>query len=242
MPSRGGRWTWARRRRSAGSWWSAISATSGTTDSRSMSRWTARPGPASPTGATTSEPATKDGYPCTFAPRPVRFIRVTMTHNSANTGRHLVEVLAFESRNGSTRCPFGRRSARDATGRLGGWGVTRPGGMRRKDAEAAAEQLAGLVERSSLFSHFPLLNWLPCPEKEIPIILPGQLPAAADPIGSWDRQQLRVGAPRAAASRSTATSLCRGRCGARHHDRGQHVCRCESAAGRRRDLDAHAYL
>jgi hypothetical protein len=42
------------------------------------------------------EPSTKDGYACSFAPRPVRFIRVTMTHNSANTGRHLVEVLAFE--------------------------------------------------------------------------------------------------------------------------------------------------
>ncbi|MBI5385247.1 MAG: discoidin domain-containing protein [Verrucomicrobia bacterium] len=42
------------------------------------------------------EPATKDGYPCVFEPRPVRFIRVTLTHNSANTGRHLVEVMAFE--------------------------------------------------------------------------------------------------------------------------------------------------
>ena len=31
-----------------------------------------------------------------FAPRPVRYLRVTQTHNSANTGRHLVEVMAFE--------------------------------------------------------------------------------------------------------------------------------------------------
>jgi hypothetical protein len=27
----------------------------------------------------------------------VRFLRVTMTSNSANTGRHLVEVMAFET-------------------------------------------------------------------------------------------------------------------------------------------------
>jgi hypothetical protein len=43
------------------------------------------------------EPSTQSGYPCTFAPRQARFIRVTMTGNSANTGRHLVEVLAFET-------------------------------------------------------------------------------------------------------------------------------------------------
>ncbi|MCL4191985.1 MAG: discoidin domain-containing protein, partial [Thermoguttaceae bacterium] len=42
------------------------------------------------------EPSTPDGIPCTFTPRPARYIRVTLTHNSANTGRHLVEVLAFE--------------------------------------------------------------------------------------------------------------------------------------------------
>lgn len=40
--------------------------------------------------------ATRDGYTCRFEPRPVRYIRVTQTHNSANTGRHLVEVMAFE--------------------------------------------------------------------------------------------------------------------------------------------------
>lgn len=42
------------------------------------------------------EPSTEDGYTCTFPPRPVRYIRVTQTYNSANTGRHLVEVMAFE--------------------------------------------------------------------------------------------------------------------------------------------------
>ncbi len=41
------------------------------------------------------EPATKDGYVCAFAPRPVRCLRVTQTANSANTGRHLVEVMVF---------------------------------------------------------------------------------------------------------------------------------------------------
>ncbi|HTQ09827.1 MAG TPA: discoidin domain-containing protein, partial [Fimbriimonadaceae bacterium] len=39
--------------------------------------------------------ATVKGYPCEFKPRKARFIRVTMTSNSANTGRHLIEVLAF---------------------------------------------------------------------------------------------------------------------------------------------------
>jgi hypothetical protein len=42
------------------------------------------------------EPATADGYTCTFPPRPARFLRVTQTHNSANSGRHLVEVMAYE--------------------------------------------------------------------------------------------------------------------------------------------------
>jgi hypothetical protein len=42
------------------------------------------------------EPSTEDGYTCTFPPRAVRYIRVTQTHNSANTGRHLVEVIASE--------------------------------------------------------------------------------------------------------------------------------------------------
>jgi alpha-N-acetylglucosaminidase len=40
--------------------------------------------------------STAQGYTCTFEPREVRYIRVTQTHNSANTGRHLVEVLAYE--------------------------------------------------------------------------------------------------------------------------------------------------
>lgn len=40
-------------------------------------------------------PATSSGYTCSFKPRQVRFIRVTFTHNSANTGRHLVEVMAY---------------------------------------------------------------------------------------------------------------------------------------------------
>jgi len=42
------------------------------------------------------EPATAKGYTCKFPAREVRYIRVTQTHNSANTGRHLVEVMAFE--------------------------------------------------------------------------------------------------------------------------------------------------
>ena len=42
------------------------------------------------------EASTRAGYTCAFLPRPVRYIRVTQTHNSANTGRHLVEVAAFE--------------------------------------------------------------------------------------------------------------------------------------------------
>ena len=41
-------------------------------------------------------PATKYGYTCTFEKREIRYLRVTMTGNSANTGRHLVEVMAFE--------------------------------------------------------------------------------------------------------------------------------------------------
>jgi alpha-N-acetylglucosaminidase len=42
------------------------------------------------------QPSTRQGVTCRFAPRPVRHLRVTVTHNSANTGRHLVEVMAFE--------------------------------------------------------------------------------------------------------------------------------------------------
>jgi len=42
------------------------------------------------------ELSTQTGYTCVFKPRKVRFIRVKMTGNSANTGRHLVEVMAYE--------------------------------------------------------------------------------------------------------------------------------------------------
>jgi alpha-N-acetylglucosaminidase len=42
------------------------------------------------------EPATRQGYTCTFTPRSIRYLRVTQTRNSANTGRHWVEVMAFE--------------------------------------------------------------------------------------------------------------------------------------------------
>jgi alpha-N-acetylglucosaminidase len=42
------------------------------------------------------EPATAEGYTCVFPARTVRYLRVTQTLNSANTGRHLVEVMAFE--------------------------------------------------------------------------------------------------------------------------------------------------
>jgi hypothetical protein len=44
---------------------------------------------------TNQEPATARGYTCRFEPRRVRYLRVTQTYNSANTGRHLVEVMAF---------------------------------------------------------------------------------------------------------------------------------------------------
>jgi hypothetical protein len=42
------------------------------------------------------QPSSRQGYTCLFTPRQVRFLRVRQTHNSANTGRHLVEVMAFE--------------------------------------------------------------------------------------------------------------------------------------------------
>ena len=41
------------------------------------------------------EPSTAKGYTCRFDPHAVRYLRVTQTANSANTGRHLVEVMAF---------------------------------------------------------------------------------------------------------------------------------------------------
>ncbi len=40
--------------------------------------------------------STAKGYTCRFDPRRVRYIRVTQTANSANTGRHLVEVMAHK--------------------------------------------------------------------------------------------------------------------------------------------------
>lgn len=43
-----------------------------------------------------SGPSTRHGYTCRFAARDARYLRVTQTRNSANTGRHLVEVMAFE--------------------------------------------------------------------------------------------------------------------------------------------------
>jgi len=43
------------------------------------------------------ELSTGQGYTCRFDPRPTRYLRVTQTINSANTGRHLVEVMAFEN-------------------------------------------------------------------------------------------------------------------------------------------------
>jgi hypothetical protein len=43
-----------------------------------------------------TELSTAKGYTCRFDPRPVRYVRVTQTANSANTGRHLVEVMAYE--------------------------------------------------------------------------------------------------------------------------------------------------
>ncbi|NLX57054.1 MAG: alpha-N-acetylglucosaminidase [Planctomycetaceae bacterium] len=41
-------------------------------------------------------PSTRAGYECRFEPHAARFVRVTMPHNSANTGRHLVEVMVYE--------------------------------------------------------------------------------------------------------------------------------------------------
>ena len=41
-------------------------------------------------------PSTSAGYTCRFPPVPIRYLRVTMTGNSANSGRHLVEVMAYD--------------------------------------------------------------------------------------------------------------------------------------------------
>ena len=40
--------------------------------------------------------STAQGYTCKSEPRKTRYIKVTQTSSSANTGRHLVEVMAFE--------------------------------------------------------------------------------------------------------------------------------------------------
>ncbi len=40
--------------------------------------------------------STASGHTCVFKQRKVRFIRVMQTSNSVNTGRHLVEVMAYE--------------------------------------------------------------------------------------------------------------------------------------------------
>lgn len=42
-----------------------------------------------------TELATREGYVCDIAPTAVRYLRVTETANSANSGRHLVEVMAY---------------------------------------------------------------------------------------------------------------------------------------------------
>jgi hypothetical protein len=42
------------------------------------------------------EPATMAGCPCVFPARPARYLRVTQNLNSANTGRHLPEVMTFD--------------------------------------------------------------------------------------------------------------------------------------------------
>ena len=41
------------------------------------------------------ERSTASGYTVSFAPQSIRYLRITQTHNSANTGRHIVEVMAF---------------------------------------------------------------------------------------------------------------------------------------------------
>jgi hypothetical protein len=40
--------------------------------------------------------STSAGYTCRFVCREIRYLRIRQTQNSANTGRHLVEVMAFE--------------------------------------------------------------------------------------------------------------------------------------------------
>lgn len=42
-----------------------------------------------------AEPSSEEGIECRFPAREVRYLRVRQTRNSANTGRHLVEVMAY---------------------------------------------------------------------------------------------------------------------------------------------------
>lgn len=49
------------------------------------------------------QPSTSQGIDCQFEPREVRYIRVNQTYNSANPGRHLVEVMAFPKATPVTR-------------------------------------------------------------------------------------------------------------------------------------------
>ncbi|MEX0774419.1 MAG: chitobiase/beta-hexosaminidase C-terminal domain-containing protein [Phycisphaeraceae bacterium] len=46
-------------------------------------------------------PATNLGYRHTFAPTPARYLRLTMLHNSANPGLHVVELRAFAPKEAS---------------------------------------------------------------------------------------------------------------------------------------------
>ena len=39
--------------------------------------------------------STRAGYTCLFTARETRYLRIRQTFNSAKTGRHLVEVMAF---------------------------------------------------------------------------------------------------------------------------------------------------
>ena len=41
------------------------------------------------------KPSTIEGHECKFTPQKIRYLRVTQTSNTANSGRHLIEVAAF---------------------------------------------------------------------------------------------------------------------------------------------------
>jgi hypothetical protein len=45
--------------------------------------------------------ATDQGYRCKFEPVDARYIRATLTKNSANPGLHIVEIRAFEPKLGA---------------------------------------------------------------------------------------------------------------------------------------------